>query len=136
MDQQFSVQQDLHSGTVVVVDDDEATRESLRDLLESAGLEAVVFASGGSVLSSAPSLPRGCVLLDIGLPDYSGLAVYERLSRSGFHMPVIFMTGRADLAEQARSVSSAFAVLEKPLDDRLLLETIAHALASAPVADE
>lgn len=130
MDQLLGGSPDARRTKVLVVDDDEATRESLRDLLESADLDVDVCASAGEVLRRLPSLAKGCLLLDIGLPDYSGFAVFDTLNALGIGMPVIFMTGRPDLAERARTLPGAYAVFEKPLDDQSLLDAIGNALAA------
>lgn len=121
---------------VLVVEDDAPTRDSLNELLRSAGLEAVVFPTAVAVLSTVAAHPRSCLLLDVGLPDENGLVVFERLVALGMKVPVILMTGRPDLARQARCLEPpAFAVLEKPFDDDLLLATIEGALdrVSLPV---
>lgn len=130
MQQQLVRSRQSQRSTILVVDDDEATRESLRDLLESSGLQAALFPSGINLLAASGPLDGCCILLDIELPDCCGFTICERLRSSGIGAPVILMSGRPELLSEARlRAPSAFAVLEKPLHDTLLLQTLDDALA-------
>lgn len=119
--------------TVFVVDDDVSVRESLELLIESAGWQCQTFASAEEFLSRGPVHARpSCLLLDVNLPDLSGLQVHESLIRDRFHMPVIFMSGHdaGDAATRATKTGSV-AFLTKPLDADVLLRTIEIAVAGS-----
>lgn len=117
---------------IFVVEDDIAVQDSLRALLESANFDVETFATGSSFLDAVGDKRDGCVILDIDLPDISGLEVLDRLRRAGVDLPVILITGRLDLMPQSQlSDITAIALLEKPMRDDLLLETIELALNPA-----
>ena len=117
-------------GLVIIVDDDDAVRDSLEALLQSAGLPTLSFSTGGEFLSADGYAGRCCVLLDYRLPDVSGLEVLNRLSVDRPLLPVIFISGHADASAQKLALGSgAIAALQKPLQDDVLLDTIMRALA-------
>ena len=116
--------------TIYIVDDDEAVQDSLRALLESADLKVETYGSGPAFLATLDKDRRGCVVLDIDLPDMDGLEVLDRLATMNAAIPVILITGRYDQAARARTRKTrAMTVLEKPMRDGILLETIGRALA-------
>ena len=113
-----------------MIDDDEAVRDSLRALLESAQLVVETYSSGREFLDAQSDQPNGCVVLDLDLPNMSGLEVVEAISARGINVPIIVMTGRADKNTQQRSMrSGAMTLIEKPMSDRVLLKAIEQALA-------
>lgn len=113
-----------------MIDDDEAVRDSLRALLESAQLAVETYGSGREFLDAQSDQPNGCVVLDLDLPNMNGLEVVEAISARGINMPIIVMTGRADKRTQQRSLQSgALTLIEKPMSDRVLLQAIEQALA-------
>ena len=116
--------------TVFIVDDDAAVRDSLAMLVESTGLRPAPFASPREFLAKTAFPPRACVLLDIHMPEMTGLQLQEELTRRGVALPVIVMTGQADvpLAVQAMKAGAAD-FLEKPFTDKILLASIERALA-------
>jgi len=117
--------------TVFVVDDDSAMRNSLRWLLESAGLHVETFANGEDFLAICRPDGRGCVLLDVRMPGIDGLAVERLLHERRIPLPVIILTAHADAGTAARaSALGALAFLKKPCDDTVLLATVQHALAT------
>ncbi|MBK8906547.1 MAG: response regulator [Rhodospirillales bacterium] len=119
----------LRKKRVYVVDNDEAVRDSLKALLEVAGFDPSLFASGEDFLDAVDLLSDGCVLLDIHLPKRDGFEVLKDLSARGRALPVVLITAHARLAERARSTPvDVVAVLEKPIDDRALLPVIERAL--------
>jgi two-component system response regulator FixJ len=121
------------NGTVYVVDDDEAVRDSLKALLESAGHRVRLFDSAEGFLDTLSGRRDGCVVLDIRLPGLDGFAVLDALQRSGAGIPAILVTGHQHLARQAREQgANAIAVLEKPVDAEVLLATIRKAFGSSP----
>jgi two-component system response regulator FixJ len=132
--------------TVFIVDDDDAVRDSLAILLESAGLQVETFASPIAFLASdAPARP-GCLLTDVRMPHMSGLELQERLVREGRRLPVVVMTGHADVPLAVRAMKvGAVDFIEKPFEDQLLIDSILAALngrhqdpepAAAPAAAE
>ena len=114
---------------VAVVEDEESVRKALGRLLRSAALGVDAYASGEEFLRTLPGRMPDCLLLDLQLPGMNGLAVLSRLRESNFRLPVVFITATGNLAEcKQATLSGATAWLQKPVDDRVLLETIAQAL--------
>lgn len=116
---------------IAIVDDEASVRRALSRLLRSAGYEVAAFASADEFLDSAP-LPRPtCVVLDMAMPDQNGLAVQEKLREMNHSIPVIFLTGRADIAMCATAMKrGASDFLTKPVNDEDLLAAIQRALES------
>jgi len=113
-----------------VVDDDESLRAALLDLLDAAGFEARGYASTGEFLLDPPPDRPGCVLLDVRLPGPSGLELQAALQRQGVALPVIFLTGHADVATSVRAMKAgAVDFLEKPVGRDTLLDALKRALA-------
>ena len=112
-----------------VVDDDESFRASLVDLLKAAGLEARAYASTGEfLLDRTPDRP-GCLLLDMRLPGPSGLDLQAALLRQGNTIPIIFLTGHADVASGILAMKGgAVDFLEKPVARDALIEAIGRAV--------
>lgn len=119
------------AGPVIhVVDDDEALRDSLRWLLESAGYGVATYASAENFLASFGPELAGCVVLDIRMPGMSGLELQDELKRRGHATPVIFVTGHGDVATAVSAVKKgAFDFIEKPFNDQAFLALIDNALA-------
>jgi two-component system response regulator FixJ len=119
---------------VIVVDDDDAIRASMRFLLESEGLEVQDYASGKALIAAAwPPTSVGCVVLDIHMPEMDGLDLLERLRQTHSKVPVIMVTGRPTPANRNRALSAgALDVLEKPLNDGRFLELVHDALERNP----
>jgi FixJ family two-component response regulator len=113
-----------------VVDDDESLRTAVLRLLEAAGFEARGYASTGDfLLQPLPDRP-GCVLLDVRMPGPSGLDLQEALQRRGVTLPVVFLTGHADVASSVRALKAgAVDFLTKPIERHTLFEAIDRALA-------
>lgn len=112
------------------MDDDPANRDSMKALLESAGLDASVFCSAEEMLGASDLHKHNCLLLDINLPGMDGIEAAQILANKCADIPVILITGHAELAAKAQSVNTgAFAVFEKPLNDRLLLDAVARAVS-------
>ncbi|HEY0832474.1 MAG TPA: response regulator, partial [Azospirillum sp.] len=104
--------------TVFVVDDDDAVRDSLQVLLECAGFRVESFASPADFLASDAPRRAGCLLVDVRMPEMSGLEVQERLAGAGHALPVIVMTGHADVPLAVRAMKAgAVDFVEKPFDD-------------------
>lgn len=115
-----------------VVDDDDSLRSALLRLLRAAGFEACGYASAGDFLLHPPALDRpGCLLLDVRMPGPSGLDLQAALPQHGVALPVIFLTGHADVGAGVRAMKAgAVDFLEKPVKRDALLEAIQRALAS------
>lgn len=118
--------------TVFIVDDDDAIRDSLQILLECAGFQAEGFSTPLAFLESdAPSRP-GCLLVDVRMPQMSGLDVQERLARDGRAIPVVVMTGHGDVPLAVRAMKAgAVDFVEKPFEEESLLAAVRSALARA-----
>jgi len=115
--------------TVVVIDDDEEIRKGLQGLLVSVGLRVELFASVQEFLgSSRPDRP-GCLVLDVRLPGRSGLDFHDDLAGANVHMPVIFISGHADVPMSVRAMKAgAVEFLTKPVRGQDLLDAIQRAL--------
>ena len=115
--------------TVYVVDDDQAVRDSLQWLIGSVGLGVETFASADEFLRRYDSHCAGCLLLDVRLPDMSGLELHEHLVEKGFDLPVIIITGHGDVPMAVRALKGgAVDFIEKPFSDQVLLDRLLRAL--------
>lgn len=116
--------------TVFVVDDDDSVRASVRRLLRSVGHRARDFGSAAEFLASQDAAQRGCLILDLGLPDLNGLDLQARLVDAGWSLPIIFLTGRGDIPSSVRAMKAgAHEFLTKPFKDTALLSAVSGALA-------
>jgi RNA polymerase sigma factor (sigma-70 family) len=115
--------------TVFVVDDDEAMRDALVQLLESAGLRVETHAEGASFLAAYAADRPGCLLLDMAMPGMTGLEVQAALKARGLQIPIVFLTGHGDIPMAVRAVQGgAVDFLEKPVQGAALLERTQRAL--------
>jgi FixJ family two-component response regulator len=114
--------------TVYVVDDDAGVVRELTRLLSTIGLPSLSFRSADEFLQSSPRGP-GCVLLDVRMPGMSGLELQERLVHDGLTLPVIFLTGHADVPMAVQAMKAgAFEFLEKPFRAQELCDKIQKAI--------
>lgn len=112
-----------------VVDDDESLRSALLDLLRAAGHDARGFGSAGEFLLQPPPDRPGCLLLDVRLPGPSGLDLQAAFQSRGIELPIVFLTGHADVPSTVRAMrAGAVDFLEKPVARELLFEALARAL--------
>jgi len=117
------------TASVYVVDDDEAVRDSLGELLGGLGYRVLPFASGEAFLAAHAPDWRGCVLLDLAMPGMSGAEVQAELLRRGSALPVIFLSGHGDIPSAVKAVKAgALDFLQKPVSGRLLHARIDVAL--------
>jgi two-component system, LuxR family, response regulator FixJ len=117
------------SPTVFIVDDDEAVRSSLRLLIKSVGLIPSALASAREFLEKYDPAQPGCLVLDVRMPDMSGLELQEQLNRQGAVIPVIFITGHGDVPMAVEAMQAgAFDFLQKPFRDQDLIDRIQRAL--------
>jgi FixJ family two-component response regulator len=115
--------------TVFIVDDDAAFRESLSVLILSLGYPSETFASGDEFLAAFDENRPGCILLDVRMPDQSGLAVQEKLSAFSLCPPVIILTGHAEVPVALRALrQGAVEFLQKTFTEGELREAIGRAL--------
>ena len=120
---------ELDPPLVHVVDDDAALRDSLRWLLESAGLRVATYASAEAFLETAAAAQGGCLLLDIRMPGMSGLELQDELKRRGYTIPIVFITGHGDVPMAVNAVKKgALEFIEKPYNAQALLVMVDHAL--------
>ncbi|MCE7030912.1 response regulator FixJ [Jiella avicenniae] len=118
-----------NNAVVHLVDDDESVRHSIAFLLATAGFAVRVHESGSALLASIDTLQPGCVISDVRMPGIDGLELQRRLKAEGAHLPVVVMTGHADvqLAVQAMK-DGAIDFIEKPFDDEAMLAAVRTAL--------
>lgn len=115
--------------TVYVIDDDPSVRDGLDSLLRSVGYDARVFASPRNFLTSPPSEGPACIVLDVRMPDASGLDFQDELARTGYAIPIIFLTGHGDVPMSVRAMKAgAVEFLLKPFREQDLLDAIRQAL--------
>ena len=114
---------------VFVVDDDASVREALGGLLRSAGFAVETFASAQEFLACPPPDLPGCLVLDVGLPDLSGLALQQRMADMNTEIPIVFITGQGDVPTSVRAMKAgAVEFLPKPFRHQDLLDAIQVAL--------
>src|SRR6266566_2083231 len=120
---------DRMSRLIAIIDDDEAMQDSLRDLMEAAGLVARCFGSAEEFLESDLHARAACLIVDIRMPKMSGLELQARLKEEECDIPIIFITayGNARMRIQAMR-GGAVEFLAKPFDHQLLLKTVRAAL--------
>jgi two-component system response regulator FixJ len=113
---------------VYIVDDDEAVRDSLAVLLESKAYTVKGFASALEFLAAAPSLPVGCLIVDIRMPVMDGLELQECLNTGGLEFPMIVITGHGDVLLAVRAMKAgAVDFIEKPFASEAILDSLAAA---------
>jgi len=118
--------------TIHIVDDDDAVRESLRALLSAAGFATAAYPSGRAFLAAFQPAWRGCALLDVRLPDVGGLEIQAELARRGATLPIIIVTGHADVPMAVKALKAGAAdFIQKPVDEDVLIASIERALAGA-----
>jgi FixJ family two-component response regulator len=115
--------------TVFIIDDDRGMRQAIQDLVESVGLRAESFASGEEFLSKQRSADLSCLVLDVRLPQMSGLDFQRRLTEAGLQIPIVFITAHGDIPMSVKALKSgAVEFLTKPFRDQDLLDAIQQAL--------
>ena len=120
---------------VFVVDSDPSVRESLEQLVRAAGWQAETFAAAQEFLARPRPVVPSCLILDITLPDLDGLELQERIASERTDMPIIFLTGHADIAMTVRAMKrGALEFLTKPFDAEALLTGIQQALKRSEAA--
>ena len=114
---------------VYIVDDDDAVRDSLSVLLESKAYTVRSFGSAPEFLAAAPSLPVGCLIADIRMPEMDGLELQQRLIERSLHFPMIVITGHGDVPLAVRAMKAgAIDFIEKPFASEAILDSLAAAV--------
>jgi two-component system response regulator FixJ len=115
---------------VFVIDDDEAVRDSMGMLLESADLAYRCFDSADSFFEQHDTTQRGCLVLDIRMPGMTGLELQQRLTETGSALPIIFITGHGDVPMAVEAMQlGAFDFVQKPFRDQELVDRVTQALS-------
>lgn len=115
--------------TVFIVDDDRSMRQAIQDLVESVGLRAQAFATGQDFLRRQGTDGPSCLVLDVRLPQMSGLDFQHQLAEAGVQIPIVFITAHGDIRMSVRALKSgAVEFLTKPFRDQDLLDAIQQAL--------
>jgi FixJ family two-component response regulator len=118
------------SGTVFVVDDDEAVSDMLRTLIEADGFKVQTWRTAEAFLADCELTQSGCLVLDLDLPGTNGLELAEMLRAHQAQLPIILVSGRGDLLTSSRAKSiKALGYLSKPFDNQFLLGCIRRAMA-------
>lgn len=117
--------------TVFVVDDDATVLRAIERLLRLHGYTVRPFASPGPFLRAIDPLTPGCVLLDLSLPDVTGLDVQKQLLAAGNHQPVVFLSGYGTIRASVQAMKAgAVDFIEKPFEESTLLATVERAIAA------
>jgi two-component system response regulator DctR len=125
----------MREQTVFIVDDDAAVCDSIKELVESVGLRAEYFASGQSFLDHYQPEHSGCLVLDVRMAGMSGLVLQEELNALGASIPVIIITGHADVPMAVHALKAgAVDFVQKPYRNQLLLDSINNALTMDTIA--
>lgn len=118
--------------TVYLIDDDPDVLQATQRLLASAGMTVAAFQSPRAFLASYDERARGCLVLDLAMPELSGVELQRALAARGALLPIVFLTGRGDVRTCAEAMKNgAVDFLTKPVDDADLLAAVAEALAKA-----
>lgn len=127
----------MPSFVVHIIDDDEAVRDSLVFLLESAGMRAIAHSSAVRFLAALPDLAAGCIITDIRMPEMSGLELVRALNEKGVRLPVIVITGHGDVPLAVEAMKAGVMdFIEKPFDDELILSSVRAGLRRLSGATE
>ena len=117
------------SQLVAIVDDDRSVQSAVKDLMESAGLEAQCFGSAEEFLEPDQRHEMACIVADVRMPGMSGLELQAKLNAEGSRIPIIFITAHGDAKMKMQALKAgAVEFLSKPFDDEVLLEKVRHAL--------
>ena len=123
--------------TVFIIDDDRGMRQAVQDLVESVGLRAESFATGGEFLARGRINNPSCLVLDVRLPQMSGLDFQRQLTEIGMQIPIIFITAHGDVPMSVKALKAgAVEFLTKPFRDQDLLDAIQQALQRDRAARE
>ena len=117
------------AATVFVVDDEETVRRALARLIRSAGMTARTFPTAEAFLAESHAAPASCLVLDVRLPGLNGLQLQEALTRKGYPLSIVFITGHGDVPTSVRAMKAgAVDFLQKPFEGHELLTAIRRAV--------
>lgn len=117
--------------TVYIVDDDESVRDALSMLMQAVGLHTATFAGAKDLLLRLNQKDAGCLVLDIRMPGMTGLELQAELYKRRCHLPIIFLTGHADVPLAVKAMKAgAYDFIQKPLDEHRLVIAVMGALKS------
>lgn len=120
---------DCDDATVLLIDDEAEVREGISRLLRAVGWKAEAFASAEEFIARLPFSGVGCLLLDVSMPGMTGPELHDRIRETDDAFPIIYLTGRCDIATSVQAMKwGALDVLEKPVDEDILLKAIAAAV--------
>jgi FixJ family two-component response regulator len=123
------------SANVFVVDDDVTVCVALSRMIRAAGLQVETFGTAAECLGADRLKDADCLVLDVHLPDLSGLELQASLTELGFELPIVFITGRGDIPMSVRAMKAgALEFLTKPFDNRQLLDAIEQGIARCQIA--
>jgi FixJ family two-component response regulator len=115
--------------TVFIIDDDDACRDSIRELVASVGLAAAVFGSALEFLAALDPAWRGCLVLDLHMPRMNGLELQKRLNEISVDLPIVFISGSVDIPTAFQAIKAgAVDFLQKPYPQQQLMDAIYRAL--------
>ena len=121
---------------VHIVDDEDAIRRSASFMLKTSGYAVETWVNGAAFLKEARHVPDGCILLDVRMPEMDGLEVQQELLNRGVTMPVIVLTGHADVSIAVRAMKAgAVDFIEKPFEKAVLIASIEAAFARMAASD-
>ena len=128
------VRERLADCTVFVVDDDAAMRDSLQALFEVRGFNVECFESAGAFRARHDRDARGCLIVDLNMPEAGGLDMLRMLAVEGYRLPTIIMSGQfgGDYCARARA-AGAVACIDKPFEPARLIETVLQAMPAGPI---
>ena len=116
-------------GSVHVIDDDDAIRDSLKALLEGAGFSVTAYASAAVFLQGIESAPSGCVVTDVQMPEMTGLDLLRRMSERLPQFPMIVLTGEADVPTAVEALKNgALDLIEKPYSGETIIAAVRQAM--------
>lgn len=117
------------SETIFLIDDDLSVREGVGELIESVGLPVKTFASALEFLSLDPAQTEGCLILDVEMPEMTGLELQRRMNSAGIFLPIIFLTGHGDIPMTVEAMKAGAAhFLTKPVREDALMNAVGQAL--------
>jgi FixJ family two-component response regulator len=119
----------MTAGEIFIVDDDHDMREVLSEIFRNAGYQTAAFADGKSFVRLARDQTPGCVLLDLCMPELSGLAVLTEIDAKNYPAPILMLSGREDVLDVVQAMKSgAFDYIEKRLDADAIVARVADAI--------
>src|SRR5215469_15969114 len=122
---------------VYIVDDDDAVRDSLSVLLEAIGHRVRTFGSATDFRAAAPTLPMGCLIVDIRMPEMDGLELQRALNERALRFPMIVITGHGDVSLAVRAMKAgALDFIEKPFATPTILASVEAALSRIGAAEQ